>query len=170
MGVSFFAHVQGIIQHATINNLAFGRNVEETLRILQAIQYVQENPDEVLSLYSSLCHVASRIRESPQRTCRAPRSVTAIATPALCGSCILYKARCSCVTHTRAGDARPDAMQGSMQNPPNLRLISAPRSGVPRRMDPRFSDNEAHTQGLQGLLCSSLEQGGDCNWRLAWLR
>lgn len=39
--------VQGIIQHATINNLAFGRNVEETLRILQAIQYVQENPDEV---------------------------------------------------------------------------------------------------------------------------
>ena len=39
--------VQGVIQHATINNLAFGRNVEETLRILQAIQYVQENPDEV---------------------------------------------------------------------------------------------------------------------------
>lgn len=38
---------QGIIQHATINNLAFGRNVDETLRILQAIQYVQENPDEV---------------------------------------------------------------------------------------------------------------------------
>ena len=38
---------QGVIQHATINNLAFGRNVEETLRILQAIQYVQENPDEV---------------------------------------------------------------------------------------------------------------------------
>ena len=40
---------QGMIQHATINNLAFGRNVTETLRILQAIQYVQENPDEVLS-------------------------------------------------------------------------------------------------------------------------
>ena len=38
---------QGIVQHATINNLAFGRNVTETLRILQAIQYVQENPDEV---------------------------------------------------------------------------------------------------------------------------
>ena len=27
---------QGVIQHATINNLAFGRNIEETLRILQA--------------------------------------------------------------------------------------------------------------------------------------
>ena len=39
--------MQGVIQHATINNLAFGRNVEETLRILQAVQYVQENPDEV---------------------------------------------------------------------------------------------------------------------------
>ena len=38
---------QGVIQHATINNLAFGRNIEETLRILQALQYVQENPDEV---------------------------------------------------------------------------------------------------------------------------
>ena len=49
--------VQGIIQHATINNLAFGRNVEETLRILQAIQYVQENPDEV-----PLCFCAIRLR------------------------------------------------------------------------------------------------------------
>ena len=46
--------MQGIIQHATINNLAFGRNVTETLRILQAIQYVQENPDEVGRLASPL--------------------------------------------------------------------------------------------------------------------
>ena len=36
-----------MIQHATINNLAFGRSVEETIRTLQAIQYVQENPEEV---------------------------------------------------------------------------------------------------------------------------
>ena len=45
------------MQHATINNLAFGRNVTETLRILQAIQYVQENPDEVqlLPYRSALC-------------------------------------------------------------------------------------------------------------------
>ena len=40
-------NVQGIIQHATINNMAFGRSVDETIRTLQAIQYVQENPDEV---------------------------------------------------------------------------------------------------------------------------
>ncbi len=39
--------LQGIIQHATINNLSFGRSVDETVRTLQAVQYVQENPDEV---------------------------------------------------------------------------------------------------------------------------
>ena len=38
---------EGVIQHSTINNLAFGRNVDETLRVLQALQYVQDNPDEV---------------------------------------------------------------------------------------------------------------------------
>ncbi|GFH18004.1 thioredoxin peroxidase [Haematococcus lacustris] len=34
--------------HSTINNLAFGRSVEETKRVLQAIQYVQNNPDETM--------------------------------------------------------------------------------------------------------------------------
>jgi len=43
----FIIDKQGIIQHATINNLAFGRSVDETLRTLQAIQYVQAHPDEV---------------------------------------------------------------------------------------------------------------------------
>jgi peroxiredoxin 2/4 len=38
---------EGVIQYATVNNLAFGRSVDETLRILQAIQHVQSNPDEV---------------------------------------------------------------------------------------------------------------------------
>lgn len=37
----------GIIQHMLVNNLDFGRSVSETLRTLQAIQYVQSNPDEV---------------------------------------------------------------------------------------------------------------------------
>lgn len=37
----------GVVQHSTINNLSFGRSVDETLRVLQAIQYTQENPDEV---------------------------------------------------------------------------------------------------------------------------
>lgn len=38
---------EGIIQHSTINNLSFGRSVDETLRTLKAIQYVQSHPDEV---------------------------------------------------------------------------------------------------------------------------
>lgn len=43
----FIIDKEGIIQHATINNMAFGRSVDETIRTLQAIQYVQKNPDEV---------------------------------------------------------------------------------------------------------------------------
>ncbi|KAL4445796.1 hypothetical protein ABPG77_008995 [Micractinium sp. CCAP 211/92] len=43
----FIIDKEGIVQHATINNLAFGRNVDETLRVLQALQYVQSHPDEV---------------------------------------------------------------------------------------------------------------------------
>ena len=43
----FIIDKEGAVQHATINNLAFGRNVDETPRTVQPIQYVQENPDEV---------------------------------------------------------------------------------------------------------------------------
>lgn len=43
----FIIDKEGVIQHVVINNLAFGRSVEETFRTLQAIQYVQSNPDEV---------------------------------------------------------------------------------------------------------------------------
>ena len=43
----FIIDKEGIIQHSTINNLSFGRSVDETLRTLKAIQHVQNNPDEV---------------------------------------------------------------------------------------------------------------------------
>jgi peroxiredoxin (alkyl hydroperoxide reductase subunit C) len=43
----FIINKEGIIQHATINNLPIGRSVDETLRVLKAIQYNDENPDEV---------------------------------------------------------------------------------------------------------------------------
>ena len=43
----FIIDKEGVIQHATINNLSFGRSVDETLRTLKAIQHVQKNPDEV---------------------------------------------------------------------------------------------------------------------------
>ena len=37
----FIIDKEGVVQHSTINNLAFGRNVDETIRTLQALQYVQ---------------------------------------------------------------------------------------------------------------------------------
>ncbi len=43
----FIIDKEGIIQHSTINNLSFGRSVDETLRTLKAIQHVQNNPDQV---------------------------------------------------------------------------------------------------------------------------
>jgi peroxiredoxin (alkyl hydroperoxide reductase subunit C) len=43
----FIIDREGVVQHSTINNLSFGRSVDETLRVLQALQYVQANPDEV---------------------------------------------------------------------------------------------------------------------------
>lgn len=44
---SFIIDPEGVIQHSFINNLDVGRSVNETIRVLQAIQYVQSNPDEV---------------------------------------------------------------------------------------------------------------------------
>ena len=43
----FIIDREGVVQHSTINNLAFGRSVDETLRTLQALQYIQSNPGEV---------------------------------------------------------------------------------------------------------------------------
>jgi peroxiredoxin 2/4 len=39
----FVMDPEGVVQHATINNLAVGRSVDETLRVLQAFQYVREH-------------------------------------------------------------------------------------------------------------------------------
>nr|QCI04985.1 2-Cys peroxiredoxin [Callithamnion tetricum] len=43
----FLIDPKGILQHSLVNNLDFGRNVNEVLRVLQAVQYVQAHPDEV---------------------------------------------------------------------------------------------------------------------------
>jgi peroxiredoxin 2/4 len=43
----FIIDRSGVLQYATINNLSFGRSVDETLRVLKAIQHVQANPNEV---------------------------------------------------------------------------------------------------------------------------
>jgi peroxiredoxin (alkyl hydroperoxide reductase subunit C) len=39
----FLIDPEGTVQHATINNLGVGRSVDETLRVLQAFQYVREH-------------------------------------------------------------------------------------------------------------------------------
>jgi peroxiredoxin 2/4 len=43
----FIIDRSGIIQYSTVNNLSFGRSVDETLRVLQAVQHVQAHPEEV---------------------------------------------------------------------------------------------------------------------------
>nr|YP_009654388.1 2-Cys peroxiredoxin [Pleurostichidium falkenbergii]QCH39675.1 2-Cys peroxiredoxin [Pleurostichidium falkenbergii] len=43
----FIIDQQGFVQHALVNSLDVGRSVNEAIRTLQAIQYVQNNPDEV---------------------------------------------------------------------------------------------------------------------------
>nr|YP_009397867.1 2-Cys peroxiredoxin [Sonderella linearis]ARW67053.1 2-Cys peroxiredoxin [Sonderella linearis] len=43
----FIIDKEGLIQHSLINNLDFGRSVDEAIRTLQAIQYVQTHVDEV---------------------------------------------------------------------------------------------------------------------------
>ncbi len=39
----FIIDPDGVVQHATINNLGVGRSVDETLRVLQAFQYVRDH-------------------------------------------------------------------------------------------------------------------------------
>jgi len=39
----FIIDPDGVVQHATINNLGVGRSVDETLRLLQAFQFVREH-------------------------------------------------------------------------------------------------------------------------------
>lgn len=43
----FIIDKEGIVQHSTVNNLGFGRSVDETLRVLKAVQHIQLHPDEV---------------------------------------------------------------------------------------------------------------------------
>ncbi len=39
----FIIDPDGVVQHATVNNLGVGRSVDETLRVLQAFQFVREH-------------------------------------------------------------------------------------------------------------------------------
>lgn len=43
----FIIDKEGIIQYYTVNNLLCGRNINESIRILQSIQYLKTNPGQV---------------------------------------------------------------------------------------------------------------------------
>jgi len=43
----FLIDPEGRVLHSTINDLAVGRSVDETLRVLQAFQHVRAHPDQV---------------------------------------------------------------------------------------------------------------------------
>ena len=43
----FLINPEGVVMHTSVNKAPVGRNVDETLRILQGYQYVAANPDEV---------------------------------------------------------------------------------------------------------------------------
>jgi peroxiredoxin 2/4 len=43
----FLIDPQGVVQHCTINNLSVGRSIEETLRIVEAFQWVASHTGEV---------------------------------------------------------------------------------------------------------------------------
>lgn len=44
---SFVIDRSGILQHISINNFGFGRSVDETLRVLQAVRHIQDHPQEL---------------------------------------------------------------------------------------------------------------------------
>ena len=44
----------GIVRHSTINDLGIGRSVEETLRLVKAIQFNDKNGEGILS-HSQFC-------------------------------------------------------------------------------------------------------------------
>ena len=42
----FIIDKEGVIQYYSVNNLLCGRNINEILRILQSVQYVNQNPGQ----------------------------------------------------------------------------------------------------------------------------
>ena len=44
----FIIDKSGVLRQSTVNDLPIGRSVEETLRLLQAVQYADEHKGEVM--------------------------------------------------------------------------------------------------------------------------
>lgn len=44
---TFLLDKNGVIQHVSINNLGFGRNIDELIRLVDALQFIEEHGDQV---------------------------------------------------------------------------------------------------------------------------
>jgi peroxiredoxin (alkyl hydroperoxide reductase subunit C) len=44
---TFIVDTDNVVQHATVNNLSFGRNIDEIIRMIDAMQFVEKNGDHV---------------------------------------------------------------------------------------------------------------------------
>lgn len=107
-------------QHSTINNLAFGRSVDETKRVLQAIQYVQSNPDEVCPAgWKPGDKVSTDPRWEGARTTCVQEPVLKSSTFTLLLSPLLPRA---CADD----EARPQEVEGVLQQ--DLSFFPGPRS------------------------------------------
>jgi hypothetical protein len=149
----FIIDKEGAVQHATVNNLAFGRSVDETLRTLQAIQYVQSNPDEV---------------SVPPAPLVLPEGNAATGVPACRGACRRLPAASACHALGRQGRGRGHWQLGCCPGArllcttgacaaapllgytvlccvPMALLVRAP-PGVPCRVAARPEDDEARPQ------------------------
>lgn len=40
---TFLIDKDGVVQHATVNNLGLGRNIDETLRLVDALQHLEQH-------------------------------------------------------------------------------------------------------------------------------
>lgn len=40
---TYLINPEGILEHITVNNMGIGRNIDETKRVLQAVQFVAEH-------------------------------------------------------------------------------------------------------------------------------
>ncbi|KAK6147333.1 hypothetical protein DH2020_018245 [Rehmannia glutinosa] len=74
----FIIDKEGVIQHSTINNLAIGRSVDETLRTLQVLfQFISSNLSKVVrhSVLTYMCMVLVQalqyVQDNPDEVCPA---------------------------------------------------------------------------------------------------
>ena len=56
---TYLINPEGVLEHITINNMGIGRNIDETKRVLQAVQFVAEHGEVCLESCHAAPHAAS---------------------------------------------------------------------------------------------------------------